>query len=341
MKKFGLLAGMMTIVVLGACESSETSGESNYPTRDINGIIQWGEGGATDNVARSLAIQAEDALDASFVMQNREGATGAIATQYVYDQPADGYNVLFGAENPLIYNVLGISERDYIEDFYPVNIIGQGLAGVVVKDDSPFETLEDLVEHAQDNPGDLTLGTSGEGGLPHVVASMLSAELGTEFNQVPYDGDGPLFTAMLGDQIDATVVGVAGAQEYVEAGDIRMLSIVHNEEVEAWDAPALSDIYPEFDKYLPWGPFYGAFVHPETPDDVKETLVSAFNEAVEEESFQELLASLGAEPINISGDEAVDWMRQTQAVSAWLLYDAGATENSPEEFDIPRVEDID
>lgn len=177
MKKFGLLMGMMAVSVLGACESSETSGESNYPSRDINGIIQWGEGGATDNVARSLAIQAEEALDASFVMQNREGATGAIATQYVYDQPADGYNVLFGAENPLIYNVLGISERDYIEDFYPVNIIGQGLAGIVVKDDSEFETLEDLVEYAQDNPGDLTLGTSGEGGLPHVVAQCFPQSL--------------------------------------------------------------------------------------------------------------------------------------------------------------------
>ncbi|WP_424475124.1 Bug family tripartite tricarboxylate transporter substrate binding protein [Oceanobacillus kimchii] len=338
-----LLLMTVLLLIISACQSENSSSaggdSSNYPNKDVNGIIQWGEGGATDNISRTLAPLAEEELGGSIVMQNRAGASGAIGAQYVYDQPSDGYTLLFGAENPNLYQTLGISERDYLNDFVPITIIGQSYAGIVVKADSEYETLEDLVEASKNNPGELVMGTSGEGGLPHVAASMLKSELGTDFNMVPYDGDGPLATALLGEEIDTTVLAVSAAQEYVESGDFRMLAIINNEPLESFpDTPLITDVYPEFDKYLPWGPFQGVFAHKDTPEDVVEKLVTSFEAAQENEEFQNTLSNLGVNPLNINGDEAIEYLEQNRSTSTWMLYDAGETDTSPEEFDIPRVE---
>lgn len=197
------------LIVLSACSSSSENDNSkssssdngnadSYPEKNINGIIMWGEGGATDIIARTLAPIVEEEIGGPLVMQNKAGAAGAIATQYVYEQPADGYTLLFGAENPNLYQVLDISERSYQEDFVPIAIIANSYAGIIVKEDSPFETLEDLINYAKENPNDLVFGTTGEGGLPSVVLAMLENELEAEFRTVPYDGEGPVTTALLG-----------------------------------------------------------------------------------------------------------------------------------------------
>lgn len=338
------------ILVLAACGSgdekkkdsagAEKESASSYPEKNIDGIIMWGEGGATDIIARTLAPMVESEIDGSLVMQNKAGAAGAIATQYVHDQPADGYTLLFGAENPNLYQVLDISDRSYQEDFVPVTIIANSFAGIIVKADSPFETLEDLVEFAKEKPNELIFGTTGEGGLPSVVLAMLQNELGTEFKTVPYDGEGPVTTALLGGEVDVTAVTVSAAQDYVESGDFRMLTVVNEEPIEALpDVPAITDSYPEIDKYLPWGPFQAVFAHKDTPADIVEKLSESFQAAVETDDFKDTLSNLGMEYMNISGQEAIDYVDQNRSTSAWMLYEAGETAKSPEEFDIPKVEE--
>ncbi len=339
------------ILVLSACSSnsgnanSASSGEGNgaadsFPEKNIDGIIMWGEGGATDIIARTLAPIVEDEIDGSLVMQNKAGAAGAIATQDVYDRPADGHTLLFGAENPNLYQVLDISDRSYQDDFVPISVIANSYAGIIVKADSPFETIEDLVDFALNEPNELIFGTTGEGGLPNVVLAMLQNELGSEFKTVPYDGEGPVTTALLGGEVDVTSVTVSAAQDYVESGDFRMLAVVNNEPIDALpDVPAITEAYPEIDKYLPWGPFQAVFTHKDTPADVVEKLSESFQAAVETDEFKATLENLGMEYMNISGQEAMDYVDQNRSTSAWMLYEAGETVKSPEEFDIPKVEE--
>ncbi|WP_152655678.1 tripartite tricarboxylate transporter substrate binding protein [Oceanobacillus sp. CFH 90083] len=332
---------ILIISLLSACGSNSSADNTgnNYPEKDIDGIIMWGEGGATDIIGRTLAPIVEKEIGSSLVMQNRAGAAGAIATQYVYDQAADGYTLLFGAENPNLYQVLDISERSYQEDFVPVSVIANSFAGIIVKEDSPYQTLEDLVNHAAENPNDLIFGTTGEGGLPNVVLAMLHNEFGTEFRTVPYDGEGPVTTALLGGEIDATTVTISAAQDYVESGDFRMLAVINDEEIEALpDVPAITDIYPEIDKYLPWGPFQAVFAHKDTPEDVLAKLTESFEVAIDTSDFRTTLENLGMEYLNISGQEAIDYIEQNRSTSAWMLYEAGETDISPEEFGIPQPE---
>lgn len=347
-KKISILFSMFVVLTLIACSGDSSESSSNtendsdisFPEKDIHGIIQWGEGGATDMIARTLAPIAEEELGVSLIMENKPGATGAIATQYVYDQPADGYTLLFGAENPNLYQLLGISERDYVNDFVPVSIIGQSYAGIVVHKDSEFDTLEELVDYAVDNPGKLVMGTSGEGGLPHVASAMLKSELGAAFNLVPYDGDGPLAVALLGKEIDITVLAVSAAQEYVESGDFKMLAVINDSPLDSLpDVAPITDIYPQFEKYLPWGPFQGIFVHKDTPEEIVDKLSKGFEVAQNNDEFIEQLTNLGINPLNLHGEEAVEFVKANQSTSTWMLYEAGETDTSPEEFGIPKVDE--
>ncbi len=344
LKKLCIFGSLLAVLALAACggggdKGADAADEATaFPEKDINGVIQWGEGGATDIISRTLASIAEDDVGASLVMQNKTGASGAIGAQYVYDQPADGYTLLFGAENPNLYQVLGISERDYVNDFVPVSIIGQSYAGIVVNKDSEFDTLEELVDYASKNAGKLKMGTSGEGGLPHVASAMLKSELDTDFNLIPYDGDGPLAVALLGNEIDVTVLAVSAAQEYVESGDFKMLAVLNNSSLDSIpDVPPITDIYEQFDQYLPWGPFQGIFAHKDTPDEVVQKLSDAFEAAQNDEEFIEKLTSLGVDPLNLHGEEAEEFVKANQSTSTWMLYDAGETDISPEELGIPRV----
>ena len=108
---------------------------ADYPDNDINGYIAWAAGGATDTTSRGISVQAQKFLGTNIVMQNKTGATGAIATEFVAHLPADGYSLLYNAENPTLYHVMDISNVDY-EQFYPVLLFGSQVPVVIVPPNS-------------------------------------------------------------------------------------------------------------------------------------------------------------------------------------------------------------
>ncbi len=313
-----------------------TAASAAYPERDITGTIMWGAGGAMDVVSRAIQPHAEAALGKKIVLVNKPGGTGAISTNFIVNAPADGYNILFGAENPQLHKVLGLAEFDY-DKFFPVAIFARSVGVIVVKADAPWKTVTELVEDAKKRPGKIKLGMTGPGGLPHTVASMMSAVTKFTVVSVPFDGEGPAVTAVMGGHADFAPVGVGAASESIKAGRIRALAVVNTEPIPSLPGvPAITKEYPDFAKYLPWGPFYGVFVRKDTPEDIKATLVSAFKKAAENAQFQQLMADRGNLIMNISGAEADAFLAKWQSTTSWLLQDVGAAKISPEKFGIPK-----
>jgi tripartite-type tricarboxylate transporter receptor subunit TctC len=309
---------------------------ADFPTKDISGIIQWGAGGATDNVSRATTPYVEKALGKQIVLQNKPGATGAVGLMQVYNQPADGYTLLYGAENPTLYKVLDISQIDY-DAFYPVMLIARNVGVIVCNNDQPWKTLGDLFADAKKNPGQLKMGSTGPGGLPHVVSSMLKSTSGVTFNQIVYQGEGPLTTAILGGHIQWTTMGMAAVREHLRAGRVRALAVVSDTPVPTLEnVPLITATSADYKKFLPWGPFYGVFVKKETPDAIKKTLVDAFQKGLKDPKAQEFIANFGSVYMGISGAEAEKFLKQWQSTTTWLLQDAGATKFSPEKFGIPK-----
>lgn len=309
---------------------------ADYPDRALQGVIMWGAGGATDTVSRAIQPHVESALGRDIVMTNRAGGTGAIATKFVHAQRADGYTLLFGAENPQLHKVLELADIDY-DDFYPVNVIARGVAVIVTTADAPWESFQALVEDAQARPGAIRMGATGPGGLPHVVGSMLSSGVDFPVTAVPYDGEGPALTAMLGGAVDFMPVGLSAASEHIRAGRARPLAVVDSAEVDLLPGvPPITDDFPVFEAYLPWGPFYGVFVKRDTPEPIVATLVDAFAAAAATAEFEELMEARGNVMMNLSGDEADAFLDRWRSVTSWIMYDADAVKVSPDSIGIER-----
>ena len=320
-----------------ALSATAATASAAFPDRELAGVIMWGAGGATDVVARGLAPHADAALGKKIVLTNRPGGTGAISTNFVLNAPADGYTLLFGAENPQLHQVLSLADFGY-EKFYPVSILGRGVAVVVVKSDSPWNSLKDFVEDAKKRPGKLKMGSTGPGGLPHTVGSMLNAVTKFQVISVPFDGEGPGMTALMGGHVDMMPVGVGAAAENIKAGRVKALAVIDADgmSVGGQNVPPVTRDYPEFAKFLPWGPFYGVWVRRDTPADVTAVLVKAFKTAATNPQFVTLMKDRGNIPMDISGAEADAFLKKWQSVTTWVLQDVGATKVSPEKFGIPK-----
>lgn len=342
-KLLSLILALTMAVGLCACgggsdtteETEETEATAGvYPEKDISGIIQWGAGGGTDSLMRPLATLAEKELGVSLIMENKTGGTGSIATQYVYDQAADGYTLLLGAENPQLYQALDIIDLTYA-DFEPVFLIGDETVGVAVSKDSPYNTVTDLIEAAVANPGTIKLSTTGTGGLPWEVASLLTSITGATFNQIPYDSDATAKAAVLSGECDFTICKVQSGIEDYKAGELKFLSMLALEPVEQMsDVPLITAEYPDFEQYLPWGPFYGVFVKAGTDQAVIDTLAAAFQTAYNDATYQELLAGFNINALGYTGDEAKAYLDSWQTNTITALVDSGAVTKTLSELGI-------
>ncbi|MBL1406276.1 MAG: tripartite tricarboxylate transporter substrate binding protein [Rhizobiales bacterium] len=316
---------------------SSVSFAADYPAREVLGVVMWGAGGATDTVARAINPAAEEALGKPIVVLNKSGGAGAISTAYVNAAPADGYTFLYGAENPQLHPVLGVADLDYSK-FFPVNILGRGVAVIAVNADSKYKTMEDLMADIKANPGAVKMGSTGPGGLPGTIGALIKGSADFEVTSIPFGGEGPGLAAMLGGEVDFMPAGISAATENVKAGKMRVLAVVNDKPVATLPGvPAITDAVPGMGKFLPWGPFYGVFAKLDTPADVKAKLVSAFNTAAKSETFTTLMANKGNIVMNMTGDDAVQFLKKWQQVTAWALQDTGAAKVNPETLGIMRA----
>lgn len=324
------------LVTITAVFMLSTANAADYPQRDLQGIIMWGAGGATDNVTRAISPNVEPFLGKNFVLINKPGGTGAISTQYVYSQPSDGYTLLFGAENPQVHRILKLSKIDY-KDFYPINILGRGVGVIVANNDMPWNSFKDLVEDAKKRPGEIKMGSTGPGGLPYTVGAMARAVTDFNVTEVPFKGEGPGVTGMLGGHVDFMPAGITAVREHIRAGRVKALAMVSDTPVPGLeDIPLITQDFPEFEKYLPWGPFYGVWCKKDVSDEIKKKLTDAFQKGASEAKFQAFLKDFGTVSMNISGDEADEFLKKWQSVTNWMYEYAGATEVSPADLGIPK-----
>lgn len=329
------MMAVMIVVVVAGCSGGNK--EENYPSTTINGIVPWGAGGGTDLVSRAVITGAKDELGKSIVIVNKTGASGTIGQQYVYDQKADGHTLLFNTGDGTLYPVLGLSDLTY-KEFTPIYLFAKIAGVIVVSKDSPYETLDDLLEAAKDQPESLKMGVSGVGGLPWVASIMLNNLFDAQFSAVTFDGDGPIIPALMGNQIDVTVLSAGSALQYIESGEFRGLAVVSNDPVPSLpDVPALGELKPESQSMLETtGPWFGVFVKQETPEAIVEKLQKAFKDGYENQEFQDFLQTNGYTPLGLTGDAAWDHINAWQSQQAWLIHDAGKAQESPEKFGIPR-----
>lgn len=325
--------GAVAALALGTVGAAAQS----YPSKNIQGVAQWGAGGATDSAMRTLTPQAEKALGGTVVMQNMTGGFGINALNYVAGKPADGYTLLMGTESPLIYKVMGRDQKDY-GDFTPIDVLARGTAVLVARPDAPFDDYKGLLAYIQANQNVLLWGTTGPGGLPSVAKAMMDSVEGyLPVISVPYDSQGAALTAIEGGTLDVMPALLGNAIKGIRAGKLKPLVVFAIQPSKLLPkVPAILTFNGGYAKYLPWGPFFGVFAKKGTPNAIVAKLSAAYKKGAESPDFTKLMEGRGYTIMNVSGSKAQDFLTKSQEIVAWLMMENGDVKVQPDTLGIAQ-----
>ncbi len=203
-------------------------------SRPITLVVPFAPGGGSDVIARAIAPNLSEAMKVPVVVENRPGAGGTIATTQVAKAKADGKTLLIAdmgfSANSSIYPKAGY---DPVKDFVAIAAIASVASVLVVKDSSPYRTLQDLIEAGKSNPGKLTMASGGAGGTAHLIGSLFANQAKFSVTHVPYRGIGPAMTDVLAGHVEFLVATLPSAQSSLEAGRIKGLAITGKNRLES------------------------------------------------------------------------------------------------------------
>ena len=312
---------------------------SDYPKENITMIIPYGAGGTTDLVGRQLAVALEKQLGQTIIVENKAGASGSVGTEAALEAKPDGYTLLLTADSLGTQRVMGISEMSY-GDFSPILPIANDPKVMVVAKDSPYETIQDLLDAMKENPGKIKMSYTGPGGSGHIQALLLN-RYGYEPALTAYNSGAEGITAVMGHQVDFTNSNYSTVASYIESGDLKLLAVCSVEPLSAHpDVVTLASVMPGSEEMMamPYTPL-SLIVHKDVPEDIKETLRAAAHAAVKDPEFEKYMDDNCIEKLYEkypTVEEAEKFFAVWESNISWMLYDAGAAVKSPEEFGIPK-----
>lgn len=230
--------------------------QANWPTRAVHVVVPYPPGGASDITARLLAQKLAELWGQSVVVDNRAGANGIIALEYVAKQPADGHTLLFAnlgpnAINPAVYAKL---PYDPIRDFTPITLTTLVPQILVASPSLPQKTLAEVFAYARENPGKLNYATGGNGSANHLGIELAASIAGVRMTAVPYKGDGPAMADTMGGQVAMTMPTVPAALANIRAGKLRPLAVAGKTRVAALpDVPTMQEAGVPGYESVSWG----------------------------------------------------------------------------------------
>lgn len=231
---------VLTTVLLSAASLAQAQ---TWPTKPVKIVVPYAPGGSVDVVTRKMAAKLQEQTGQTFFVENKAGATGTIGISQVVQSQADGYTLVANDTTyALLPHIFKKLPFDHARDLVPVGAFVFAPMGVVVKADSRFKTLGDLIAEARKEPNKLTYGTGGPGTTPHFVSEALGIAAGVNFLHIPYKGAGEATMAMLSGTIDYQVASTPGVMGNVKGGKARLLAVSGSKRLAALpDVPTFAE----------------------------------------------------------------------------------------------------
>jgi tripartite-type tricarboxylate transporter receptor subunit TctC len=292
------IAAVAVIATVGAAlDRRGAHGQAElWPQRPVRIIGPYAAGGNSDGMARLAAQRLGEAFGQTFVVENRVGANGAIATEAVARSPADGYTLLWAATPPLTINpALTKVNYDPIKDFAPISAVAVNAFVLVVNKDFPPKTVAEFIAYVRAQPNKLAYAEGSAGSLTHLTMALFLKRAGLQMSNVSYRGNAPALTDVVAGHLPTMFSNISDAMPQAAAGSVRLLAVSSKE-----CAPQLPDVptvaesgFPDFN-VLTWN---GLMAPAGTPRDIVDKIAAEIGRAVKDRQFAARLEQYGADPL--------------------------------------------
>jgi len=266
------------LMLLGLMVGSGIASAADYPTRHITIYVGYPAGGATDTAARIVTNQVSKYLEQPMIVSNKPGAGSAIAAEFVARAKPDGYT-LFSATATTVIQTVAIRDNPYkISDFTPIVGLYSMPLVIVVKGDSKLNTIEDLVDFSKKNPNKLNMGTPGVNSVHHFALELFKQEAGIEVHHIPFQGDAPAATGLIGGHVDAAFLGLVAVAEAIKAGTMKALVMTTSKRVSQFpNLPTMAEKgFGKTGNIISWG---GVAAPAGLPAAILEKLSASYQKA--------------------------------------------------------------
>jgi tripartite-type tricarboxylate transporter receptor subunit TctC len=291
----------------------------DYPTRPVRMIVGLAAGGPTDLVARTMAQWLSEHLGNQFAVENRTGAGGTLATETVINATADGYTLLFAGPTVTISASLYKKLSNVLDELSPIGIVARAPNIMVVTPSLPVKTVQEFIDYAKANPGQISFASSGVGASPHLSGEYFKFLTKLDMVHVPYRGSAAAYPDLISGKVQVLFDNLGGpVLELVRAGSLRTLGVTS---AQRWpllpEVPAIAETVPGYEIYI----WYAVFAPRNTPPEVVTLLNKALKDAVVDPKIIARFKADGGVPLSMTpgelakfmADDAANWHRMVEA----------------------------
>jgi len=300
---FSTLCGILIsgIAFSGIAVAQNADGAKNYPSQVIKIVVPFTPGGPNDILARLVAEQLREKLNANAIVENRPGGGTIIGTQAVARSPADGYTLLIvSLSTATNINLKKSLPYDTLKDFVPVIHLAESSNVLVTNLDAPIHSLADLIALAKKNPDHVGYAVGGIGSATDLASHLLQLSTGTKMVGVPYKGDGPALIDLVGGRVSWMFSTILTVLPQIQEGKVRAIAVTGRKRMDALpNIPTVAETIPDFDA----SSFYGVFAPAGTPPAIVEKLNAAINESLKSEKIRAFLQQQATTPVGGSAKD--------------------------------------
>jgi tripartite-type tricarboxylate transporter receptor subunit TctC len=298
----GLFMNRIWAILFGMLAFSAHAQDANYPNKPIRLIVGYAPGGATDIVARSIAIKLQETLGQTVIVENRAGAGSNIASEFVARSAPDGYTLLLGtianATNMTAYKNLGY---DTMRDFIHITQTMTAPSVLALHPSVPAKNLREFVALAKQNPGKMAFSSSGSGGSPHLAGELLKLRGNIDLIHVPYKGAAPAMSDLLGGQVQMSFQTALSAIPHLKSGKLNVIAVASKKRMGILpNVPTMAEAGMADFEVSSWN---GLFAPAKTPTPIVNALYNATIKALNTQDIKDKMEAQGAEPVGSTPDE--------------------------------------
>lgn len=271
--------------------------EEAFPGREpVKIVVGYSAGGAVDTIARTIAQALAASMNANFIVENRPGAGSNIAIKYVAEAKPDGHTLLMAA-NALAANMALFHPRpfDAEKEFVPVALVGRVPVVIAAGPNTPYKSIEDVIQAAKAKPGAIAFASPGNGSTPHMAAELFAHTAGIQLQHIPYKGGAQAITDVLGGQVPLLAMNALEVKPQAQSGKLRVLAVLSPQRTSIFpDVPTIAESgYKGFEASV----WYALMAPAKTPKDIVDKLHAEVEKALATPQVKERMTAVGGEVI--------------------------------------------